>query len=239
YSSLDPRMRLSDIVGEPLEIYDGLTGARRDAKVAELLDQVGLGRYTLDRRRHEFSGGQRQRIAIARALAPGPSLLVCDEPVSALDVSTQSQVINPLTDLQARLGLAYLFIAHDLSIVRHISDRIAVMYLGRVVEEGDAEEVYLRPRHPYTEALLSAIPVPRVRRPDDRRRIVLAGEVANPLDPPAGCSFHPRCPNAMDVCRTDEPLPVRVPGGVTVRCHLHTSGPALDGASVAGLAPNI
>jgi peptide/nickel transport system ATP-binding protein len=237
YSSLDPRMRVNDIVGEPLEIYDRLTGAERDERVAELLEQVGLGRYALYRRPHEFSGGQRQRIAIARALAPRPRLLVCDEPVSALDVSTQSQVINLLTDLQARLGLAFLFIAHDLSVVRHISDRIAVMYLGRIVEEGDAEEVYLRPRHPYTEALLSAIPIPDVRRRAGSGRIVLTGEVANPLDAPTGCAFHPRCPYAMDICASVEPPPIVVANGITVRCHLHTSGPILDGAPVTGLSP--
>jgi peptide/nickel transport system ATP-binding protein len=237
YSSLDPRMRVNDIVGEPLEIYDGLSGSARDDRVAELLDQVGLGRYALYRRPHEFSGGQRQRIAIARALAPSPQLLVCDEPVSALDVSTQSQVINLLTDLQARLGLAFLFIAHDLSVVRHISDRIAVMYLGHIVEEGAAEEVYLRPRHPYTEALLSAIPVPDVHRPAGSERIVLTGEVANPLDPPSGCSFHPRCPYAMDICTSVEPPPIVTSVGTTVRCHLHTSGPVLDGAPVTELRP--
>ncbi|HXQ44405.1 MAG TPA: dipeptide ABC transporter ATP-binding protein [Acidimicrobiales bacterium] len=237
YSSLDPRMRVNDIVGEPLEIYDGMTGGERDERVAELLDQVGLGRYALYRRPHEFSGGQRQRIAIARALAPGPRLLVCDEPVSALDVSTQSQVINLLTDLQARLGLAFLFIAHDLSVVRHISDRIAVMYLGRIVEEGPAEEVYLRPRHPYTEALLSAIPVPDVHRPAGTERIVLTGEVANPLDPPGGCTFHTRCPYAMEICSSVEPPPVTTAVGTTVRCHLHTSGPVLGGEPVTGLSP--
>jgi peptide/nickel transport system ATP-binding protein len=237
YSSLDPRMRVNDIVGEPLEIYDGLTGAERDARVAGLLDQVGLGRYALYRRPHEFSGGQRQRIAIARALAPDPRLLVCDEPVSALDVSTQSQVINLLTDLQDRLGLTFLFIAHDLSVVRHISDRIAVMYLGRIVEEGEAEEVYLRPLHPYTEALLSAIPVPDVHRPPGARRIVLTGEVANPLDPPGGCTFHPRCPYAMDICASVDPPPLTTAAGTTVRCHLHTSGPVLAGAPVTGLTP--
>jgi len=237
YSSLDPRMRVNDIVGEPLEIYDNLTGARRDERVAELLDQVGLGRYALYRRPHEFSGGQRQRIAIARALAPGPRLLVCDEPVSALDVSTQSQVINLLTDLQVRLGLAFLFIAHDLSVVRHISDRIAVMYLGRIVEEGDAEEVYLRPRHPYTEALLSAIPIPDVHRPPGIQRIVLTGEVANPLDPPSGCTFHPRCPYAMEICSSVEPEPFVTSSGTTVACHLHTSGPVLDGRPVTTLSP--
>jgi peptide/nickel transport system ATP-binding protein len=237
YSSLDPRMRVNDIVGEPLQIYDGLHGAERDTRVAGLLDQVGLGRYALYRRPHEFSGGQRQRIAIARALAPEPRLLVCDEPVSALDVSTQSQVINLLTDLQDRLGLAFLFIAHDLSVVRHISDRIAVMYLGRIVEEGEAEEVYLRPRHPYTEALLSAIPVPDVHRSPGARRIVLAGEVANPLDPPGGCTFHPRCPYAMDICASVDPPPLTTTVGTTVRCHLHSSGPVLDGAPVSGLTP--
>jgi oligopeptide/dipeptide ABC transporter ATP-binding protein len=162
---------------------------------------------------------------------------VCDEPVSALDVSTQSQVINLLTDLQSRLGLAFLFIAHDLSVVRHISDRIAVMYLGRIVEEGDAEEVYLRPRHPYTEALLSAIPIPDVHRPPGIGRIVLAGEVANPLDPPTGCTFHPRCPYAMEICSSVEPPPLVTATGTTVRCHLHTSGPVLDGRPVTTLAP--
>ncbi|HVC69525.1 MAG TPA: dipeptide ABC transporter ATP-binding protein [Acidimicrobiales bacterium] len=237
YSSLDPRMRVNDIVGEPLEIYDGLTGRERDDRVTELLDQVGLGRYALYRRPHEFSGGQRQRIAIARALAPRPRLLVCDEPVSALDVSTQSQVINLLTDLQARLGLAFLFIAHDLSVVRHISDRIAVMYLGRIVEEGPAEEVYQRPRHPYTEALLSAIPVPDVHRPEPLKRIVLTGEVANPLDPPGGCAFHPRCPHAMAICSSVEPQPFVSSSGTTVRCHLHTSGPVLNGRPVTTVSP--
>jgi len=204
--------------------------------VAQLLDQVGLGRYALYRRPHEFSGGQRQRIAIARALAPRPRLLVCDEPVSALDVSTQSQVINLLTDLQTQLGLAFLFIAHDLSVVRHISDRIAVMYLGRIVEEGDAEEVYLRPRHPYTQALLSAIPVPEVHRPEGSERIVLTGEVANPLAPPSGCAFHPRCPYTMEICTTVDPAPIVTPVGTTVRCHLQTAGPVLDGAPVTGLS---
>ena len=238
YSSLDPRMRVADIVGEPLEIYDHVSGAERDEQVARLLEQVGLGRFALYRRPHEFSGGQRQRIAIARALAPRPRLLVCDEPVSALDVSTQSQVINLLTDLQSRLGLSLLFIAHDLSVVRHLSDRIAVMYLGRVVEEGDAEEVYLRPRHPYTEALLSAIPVPDVRRRSEAGRIVLRGEVANPLAPPSGCPFHPRCPYAMDICTTVDPPPLETPSGTRVRCHLHTSGPVLAGAPVTGVIPS-
>jgi oligopeptide/dipeptide ABC transporter ATP-binding protein len=214
-----------------------MNSSERRRRVIELLRQVGIGPHVLSRQPHEFSGGQRQRVAIARALALEPGLLVCDEPVSALDVSTQSQVINLLSDLQDRLGLAYLFIAHDLSVVRHISDRIAVMYLGRIVEEGPAEDVYLRPRHPYTEALLSAIPVPDVHRPAGLERIVLAGEVANPLEPPTGCSFHPRCPYAMDICSSVEPQPFVTSTGTTVRCHLHTSGPVLDGRPVTTLAP--
>jgi oligopeptide/dipeptide ABC transporter ATP-binding protein len=235
YSSLDPHQNIADIVGEPLQIHTKLTAKEREQRVIELLGQVGIGRHVLGRQPHEFSGGQRQRIAIARALALEPKLLVCDEPVSALDVSTQSQVINLLSELQDRLGLAYLFIAHDLSVVRHLSDRIAVMYLGKIVEEGRSDDVYLRPTHPYTAALLSAIPVPDPRRQQSRERIVLTGEVGTLLDATTGCRFRQRCPFAMDVCARVDPEPFTTAAGTVVRCHLHTEGPALAGATVAGL----
>jgi len=236
YSSLDPRATIAASVGEPLEIHRGLRGPARDRRVAELLDLVGIGPHLLRRYPHEFSGGQRQRIAVARALALEPRLLVCDEPVSSLDVSTQSQVINLLADLQDRLGLAYLFIAHDLSVVRHLSHRIAVMYLGRIVETGPAEEVYRRPRHPYTEAQLSAIPVPDPVRQRQRQRIVLSGEMPSAVAPPSGCRFRTRCPYAMDVCEEQDPAPFGAGGGTTVWCHLHTTGPALGGAPLATLS---
>ncbi len=239
YSSLDPRQNILEIVGEPLKIHTSLTAEQRRQKVLELLGQVGIGRHVLGRQPHEFSGGQRQRLAIARALALEPSLLVCDEPVSALDVSTQSQVINLLSDLQDRLGLAYLFIAHDLSVVRHLSDRIAVMYLGKIVEEGDANEVYLRPTHPYTAALLSAIPVPDPHRERTVPRIVLAGEVDMGQSAESGCRFRQRCPFAMDICASVDPEPFVTPSGTTVRCHLHTEGPTLAGESVAGLTTSV
>jgi oligopeptide/dipeptide ABC transporter ATP-binding protein len=236
YTSLDPRATIGDSVGEPLEIHEHLKGRERDQKVAELLGLVGLGGHVLRRYPHEFSGGQRQRIAVARALALNPRLLVCDEPVSSLDVSTQSQVINLLSDLQGSLGLTYLFIAHDLSVVRHISDRIAVMYLGRIVEVGPAEEVARRPRHPYTEALVSAIPVPDPQVQRTRKRIVLQGDIPSPAAPPPGCRFHTRCAYAMDVCRVEDPPAYEAGGGITVHCHLHTSGPTLAGAPVAARA---
>jgi oligopeptide transport system ATP-binding protein len=232
YSSLDPRANIAETVGEPLEVHLGLHGRRRDDKVGDLLDDVGLDRRFITRYPHEFSGGQRQRIAVARALAMVPDLLICDEPVSSLDVSTQSQVINLLDELQDRLGLTCLFIAHDLSVVRHISDRIAVMYLGRIVEIGAAEEVYSHPKHPYTEALLSAIPVPDPEEQHRRKRIVLQGDIPSPLNPPSGCRFHTRCPYAMDVCAVEDPPAFNAPDGTTVWCHLHTTGPVLAGASV-------
>ena len=235
YSSLDPKQSIADIVGEPLAIHTSMTRSEREHRVVQLLDQVGLGSHVLSRQPHEFSGGQRQRIAIARALALEPRLLVCDEPVSALDVSTQSQVINLFTDLQKDLGVAYLFIAHDLSVVRHISDRIAVMYLGQIVEEGDADQVYERPTHPYTAALLSSIPVPDPARQRQRKRILLRGEVGEPVGEDRGCRFRARCPFAMDMCVHLEPEPYRTLTGVTVRCHLHTAGPTLGGETVQQL----
>jgi len=236
FSSLSPRLTVAEIVGEPLTVHEGLRGAGRDRRVADVLAAVGLAAWAMERYPHEFSGGQRQRIAVARALAVNPKVVVCDEPVSSLDVSTQSQVINLLADLQHELGIALLFISHDLSVVRHVSHRIAVMYLGRVVEVGPAERVHDQPAHPYTEALLSAIPAPDPRRQRSRERIVLRGDVPSPIDPPSGCRFHPRCPYAMDVCREVDPAPFGVPAGGTVYCHLHTEGPTLAGASVRGLS---
>jgi len=220
YASLNPRMTVGAIVGEALVIHKlAKTRAEHEARVMELLRIVGLHPDYARRYPHEFSGGQRQRIGIARALAVSPKLIVCDEPVSALDVSIQAQVINLLEDLQEQLGLAYLFIAHDLSVVEHISDRIAVMYLGRIVEVASARAFYTSPRHPYSEALLSAVPIPDPAL--KRKRTVLQGDVPSPLNPPAGCHFHPRCPRAMERCAREAPLLREVAPGRMAACHLN------------------
>ncbi len=213
-------------------VHDDLSSDQRTLRVRELLTQVGLDPQMARRYPHEFSGGQRQRVALARALALRPSLVVCDEPISSLDVSTQSQVINLLADLQAEMGLAYLFVSHDLSVVRRISHRIAVMYLGQIVELGLAQEVCERPTHPYTEALLSAIPQPLADAGDLATRIVLRGDLPSPLDPPTGCPFHTRCSYAMDICAVEEPAVFTTLAGTTVKCHLHDKGPVLGGRSV-------
>jgi len=217
YSSLNPRMTLKQIVGEPLIVNKIARGDELTDRVAELLRAVGLRPEYLDRYPHAFSGGQRQRIGIARALALNPELIVCDEPVSALDVSIQAQALNLLVDLQAQFDLTYLFIAHDLSVVRHISDRVAVMYVGKLVEMAPTDELYMEPRHPYTEALMAAVPIPDPR--SERKREVLEGEVANPANPPSGCYFHPRCKYAQDICTTDEPPLLDIGDGHFVSCH--------------------
>jgi oligopeptide/dipeptide ABC transporter ATP-binding protein len=220
YSSLDPRKTVAAIVAEPLIVHNlAPDRLERDDRVVELLQTVGLSRDHLGRYPHEFSGGQRQRIGIARALAVEPKFIVCDEPISALDVSIQAQIINLLEELQEKLGLTYLFIAHDLAVVRHISDRVAVMYVGKMVEVTDRNEIFENPLHPYTRALLSSIPIPDPVLEKRRTRMILIGDVPSPVNPPTGCRFNPRCPYAEDNCRTDEPPLAEVRAGHWVACH--------------------
>ena len=220
YSSLDPRMSAGAIIGEGISIHNLASNrAHYNRRVAELLEMVGLNPEMARRYPHEFSGGQRQRIGIARALAVEPDFIVCDEPVSALDVSIQAQILTLLTNLQSELGLTYLFVAHDLSVVRHISDRVAVMYLGRIVEVASSADLYSNPQHPYTYALISGIPIPDPRIEAQRERVVLGGEVANPADPPSGCHFHPRCPFATEQCAIEKPQLREIDTSRLVSCH--------------------
>jgi oligopeptide transport system ATP-binding protein len=220
YASLNPRMTVGSIIGEPMEIYKIARGNEKKQRVEDLLKVVGLNPYFASRYPHEFSGGQRQRIGVARALALQPDFIVCDEPIAALDVSIQAQVVNLLEELQADFGLTYLFIAHDLSMVRHISDRVAVMYLGKIVELTDRDSLYLHPLHPYTQALLSAVPIPDPVIEEQRQRIILEGDVPSPSNPPKGCNFNTRCPIAKDICFDEEPEFDEMSPGHSVACHL-------------------
>ncbi|MBO0824519.1 MAG: ATP-binding cassette domain-containing protein, partial [Actinobacteria bacterium] len=238
YGSLNPRRRVGSIIGDPFAIHRTATGAERKQRVQHLMELVGLNPEHYNRFPAEFSGGQRQRIGVARALAFRPKLIVCDEPVSALDVSIQAQIINLLADLQSELGLTYIFIAHDLSVVRHVSDRVAVMYLGKITEQAPVEEMWAHPRHPYTDALLSAVPVPDPASLDRRERIILVGDVPSPINPPSGCRFHPRCPKAQQRCVVDVPeLVSRLgdDGAHVTACHF----PVADGEDISKARPAI
>jgi oligopeptide transport system ATP-binding protein len=219
YASLNPRMTVGAIISAPLDVHTDMNKAEKQNRVQELLKIVGLNPDFVNRYPHEFSGGQRQRIGIARALAVNPDLVICDEPISSLDVSIQAQVVNLLEELQDRLGLTYIFVAHDLSMVRHISDRIVVMYLGKVVELADRNEIYLRPMHPYTKALMSAVPIPNPDKARNRKRIILAGDIPSPMSPPVGCNFNTRCPIAAEKCFKDEPEYREISPDHFVACH--------------------
>ncbi len=232
-ASLNPRMTLAEIVSEPLDEHTNWTRDQKLERVYELMDQVGLNRRFVNRFPHEFSGGQRQRIGIARALALKPRFIVCDEPIAALDVSIQAQVVNLLEDLQEKLGLTYLFISHDLSMVRHLADRVAVMYLGRIAELSPSKDLYARPLHPYAEALLSAVNEPNPELASRRNRIILKGDVPSPANPPKGCNFCTRCPKVIDICRTVKPDLIEAEPGRLVACHLYTTAAGSTGASEA------
>lgn len=220
YASLNPRFTVEEIIKEPLEIHNLYSEEERKERVKDLLNKVGINSNLMNRYPHEFSGGQRQRIGIARALAVEPGFIVCDEPISALDVSIQAQIVNMLEELQENLKLTYLFIAHDLSMVKHISDRVGIMYLGKLVELSESSEVYKSPLHPYTQALLSAIPIPDPDEAKKRKRIILEGDIPSPIDPPKGCRFKARCKYAKDICGQEEPCLKDVGGGHLVACHL-------------------
>jgi oligopeptide/dipeptide ABC transporter ATP-binding protein len=221
YASLDPRMSIGDIIAEPLKVNKILSGNELERRIKYLLECVGLSSYYRNRFPHEFSGGQRQRVGIARALSVNPKLIICDEPVSALDVSIQAQVLNLLFDLQKEFNLTYLFIAHGLNVVKHISSRVGVMYLGKLVELAEKDSLYDKPLHPYTQALLSAIPVPDPKK--KKERIILTGDVPSPINPPSGCRFHTRCSKCMEVCRSVEPDSIIVKPGHSVACHLYSN----------------